>query len=197
MSAAPTPIDPKTIAFFQFCTIHLRLDRGKPRSSLEQFRGSAVVSDSPSDRDLGCGFQVSLSPGTLSRIRRVAGISSRNSVKIGSTIDATAYLLGFLMNWNRLLANALPNLWRYVHHAAKTGKFPRKRVNWIPEKRRRRKRYWVWDRCFVRRIYHITSKKQIPRRARDDKSRQGLVMTNPTELTQDGIAKPAETSEAA
>src|ERR1700751_8497 len=33
----------------------------------------------PSDMDLGCGFQVSLSAGTLSRMRLVAALSSRNS----------------------------------------------------------------------------------------------------------------------
>jgi hypothetical protein len=48
------------------------------------------AANSPSVRDLTCGFHVSLSPGTRSSRRRVGGISARNSFRIPSTADVIA-----------------------------------------------------------------------------------------------------------
>ena len=48
------------------------------------------AANSPSVRDLICGFHVSLSPGTRSSRRRVGGISARNSFRIPSTAGVIA-----------------------------------------------------------------------------------------------------------
>src|ERR1017187_5454340 len=37
-NAAPTPIEPNTIAFFQFCMVHLKRCAARQRNGLEQLR---------------------------------------------------------------------------------------------------------------------------------------------------------------
>lgn len=51
------------------------------------------MASSPSDLDFACGFQASLSGGILSSTRRVAGISSRNSFRMDSTMGTILCLL--------------------------------------------------------------------------------------------------------
>src|SRR5205823_2389205 len=53
---------------------------------------ATCIANSPSDRDFSCGFQPSLSVGTRSSTRRVAGTSSRNSIRMDSTAGTISFI---------------------------------------------------------------------------------------------------------